>query len=92
VSLCQTANFAGRWKKKPILASEHMLYIHRSSGSETEASTSCTGCIHSGITFPMSAFTRVKVQRAIQRRAGEGCKREKVDKKRNVEAQEKIIY
>lgn len=35
-----------------------MLYIHRSSGSETEANTSCTGCIHIGIASAMSAFTK----------------------------------
>lgn len=32
--------------KGPYLASEHMLYIHRSPGREEEDNTPCTGCIH----------------------------------------------
>lgn len=53
------SHLTGKYKKKwPNLVFEHMSYSHRSSGSETEANTSCTGCIRIGIASAMSALTK----------------------------------
>lgn len=88
VSHCYATN---RWQMGPIFSfwTYSMLYIHGSPGSETDANSSCTGCIHIEITLCCSCLRRRRQgERSVEGDEG-GMRGEMLQEKRSQERERK---